>query len=495
MRGIKVEKYNLKRVNKVNLIIVLSISLLLSVQSFATGDISYGKQILLCTGAASIITIIAYFVKFNGTAKGIIMCGTPFIAGYVTSFLRGDVSSFYVTYLATGCLCALYFNRKILISHGILINIFLVGGGILFPERTYGVIGFKEFSTKYVALNCSLMILYFLIKWGSQFIQSALEEGVKSSSYSDKLEATMMNIDNSAKELNSSIVSLNNNIIEVSETSNLITEAVEEITKGVEEEAHSISTIANIISDASTTIENAQRLSEEVEAISSNANQLVDTSATDIDIISDQMKTIDKSVKAAVSTVSDLYGAMESINDFLGGIEAISKQTNLLALNANIEAARAGEAGKGFGVVANEVRKLADQSKSITEDIHKIIDSLKIKTSNALNEVQQGDMAVEQGQATAVSVKNNFVRLSESFKTIDENISSESKLIDNMVKTFIQVRENIESISAISEEHAATTEHILSSIAEQNDKVIEIASSIDGITKLSGNLENMTNGK
>lgn len=486
------ELYNLKRVQKLDLIIVVVISLLLSVQAFATGDLQYGKQIFFCTGAASLFVVIVYFIKINGNLKGALMSIAPFIAAYVTSFIKGDVSYFYVTYLAGACLAALYFNKKILITYGAVLNLFLVGGAIVFPQQTYRSIGFQDFATKYVAVNCSLFVLYLLIKWGGQFIASALEESSKSKNYLEKLKVTMEKVDGNAKQLNSNIVELNNNINEINEKSDLVTKSVEEITKGVEEEAHNISNIAAIVGDASANMEDIERASKKIENTSESAMNLVNISEKDIETISNQIITINDSVKATVITVTELEKAMENINNFLQGIEAISDQTNLLALNANIEAARAGEAGRGFAVVANEVRNLADESKNITRDIHNIIDSIKIKTSNALKEIHEGDLAVEQGKVISATMRENFSKLSTSFEHINSNINNENEMIGNVFNTFMQVRENIEGISAISEEHAATTENILTSIEDQGSRIGEISKAIEEITKLSEDLKNIT---
>ena len=104
----------------------------------------------------------------------------------------------------------------------------------------------------------------------------------------------------------------------------------------------------------------------------------------DMDMIIEKVTLIDNSTKNTSTIIEDLNEKIKDIDNIVVIIHEISEQTNLLALNAAIEAARAGEAGKGFAVVAEEIRKLADETHTYSEEISKITSSVISSSTNAV---------------------------------------------------------------------------------------------------------------
>ena len=164
-------------------------------------------------------------------------------------------------------------------------------------------------------------------------------------------------------------------------------------------------------------------------------------------------------------------------------IQSISDQTNLLALNAAIEAARAGEQGKGFAAVAEEIRKLAEQSAGFTEDIRKDIDSLKADVERAVN-TMNGVAGLMQSQ------NEKLEETGEKFEQISEAIEKSQKIVKMLDESSKEIEEKnavivkvIENLSSVAEENAATTEEAAAAVATQVQSMEDISDASENLDK------------
>ncbi len=224
--------------------------------------------------------------------------------------------------------------------------------------------------------------------------------------------------------------------------------SLEEITSGVQEVASS----AQIVSKT------AQDLTEQNERTQEKANEgekLINQVVTYVE------KTTEQTIYT-VKQVTALANETKEVEDILQTISSIAEQTNLLALNAAIEAARAGEAGKGFAVVADEIRKLAEESKTsannISSIIRKILDSAK---------------ATEQASSSTVSIVNETNELA---KTVKDQFSEILNKVDETTRL-------VESLTATSEEQGAAAEEIATSMDSITKSVVEISEDTQGVSK------------
>ncbi len=119
-------------------------------------------------------------------------------------------------------------------------------------------------------------------------------------------------------------------------------------------------------------------------------------------------------------------------------------------------------------VLAEEVRKLAEQSAYTVRQIYQIINQIKEKTKNVIDEVSRGQIASQDGEKVVEVVNQNFEMIQVSFKDIDRYISDEINKIGNIADLFSSINVEVESIAGISEEQAASTEELLSTLEEQN---------------------------
>jgi methyl-accepting chemotaxis protein len=180
------------------------------------------------------------------------------------------------------------------------------------------------------------------------------------------------------------------------------------------------------------------------------------------------MESISSTTKEGAEKVKALGAKSEQIGNIVETINGISEQTNLLALNAAIEAARAGEAGRGFAVVADEVRKLAEESQKATAQI-----------SGLIGEIQE-----EIGGAVA-SMDINTTQVDEGVKAVRDSLAA----FEEIPLLVGQVNKAIAQISAISEENAAGAEEVSASVEEVTSAMQQVASAAQQLSKGASDLK------
>lgn len=198
----------------------------------------------------------------------------------------------------------------------------------------------------------------------------------------------------------------------------------------------------------------------------------------------DQMQLITDSVSQSAEVVQELNESSKQIGEIVEVISGIAGQTNLLALNAAIEAARAGEQGRGFAVVADEVRKLAEESQKAAQRITGIIQQIQSKTDMAVSLMKRGHHDVLDGSQVMAETGKQFQHivylvngLTEAIKEINTDIEKNAAFSSQVLQSVNKVREmavhtatSTETISAASEEQLASMEEVATSSRLLSDK-------------------------
>ena len=205
-----------------------------------------------------------------------------------------------------------------------------------------------------------------------------------------------------------------------------------------------------------------------------------------------QMKVIEQKTDHTANIISELEDRSQQIGQIVEAITTIADQTNLLALNAAIEAARAGEAGRGFSVVAEEVRKLAEQSAKSAKEITELIQEIQERTNNAVSFMNDSKKEVKTGAEVANLAGENFAeiltRVSEITNQIHEISAASQELTSgtdtvvmsahHTIKESEKAAEETQSISAATEQQSAAVEEIATASKHLADMAMELQNSI-----------------
>ena len=432
-----------------------------------------------------------YFININSKIKAFIYAVIILIAGVQGFFASGGLDSHYIIFTSI-TLISLYFAKELLIYYGIVINIMLVVLFIIIPQQIVGAEGdWTVFLNEMVLINSAMACLFFSTKWGNELIISANKKEAEAGKLLIRLKETMNKVEKNTFVLDKTIQSVNKSIDASQQASININKAMHEMAEGSQQQAENINNINDTMSAAVADVNITKDISDSIHEDSQNMTLKVASGIQKIEQMENQMKVIKHTVNMSHSTVDELQQKIESIMGFLENINQIAEQTNLLALNAAIEAARAGEQGKGFAVVAEEVRKLADGSSKTVKDINRVIQDISIQTKTTVDYSIDGSKAAEVGEELISEVSSYFSEFKEAFNKTNQSLLKETKMIEKISNSFIKIQNDMENVACISEENAASTQEVVSTIELENDSMLSIGTSIKEIHALSGDLSSI----
>lgn len=200
--------------------------------------------------------------------------------------------------------------------------------------------------------------------------------------------------------------------------------------------------------------------------------------------VTEQMDKINEKVNALSNVIHSLKNNSQEIHRIIEIITDISNQTNLLALNAAIEAARAGEHGKGFGVVAQEVRKLAEQSAGAAESIRTILEQTGKETNQAVNVMEESQATVLKGNELVEKVAFTFTEIADSIEEVSLKGNNVSNAVVNANEKMEFMADSANEVITASSRSAQYLEQVAATTEEQNATMQELLES-------SGKLSNM----
>ncbi|AEB30630.1 methyl-accepting chemotaxis protein [Carnobacterium sp. 17-4] len=305
------------------------------------------------------------------------------------------------------------------------------------------------------------------------------------------VKSVMKGIAKASEDLSSHSEELNQSASEVKSGSEQVAITMQELATGSETQATTASNLAVVMENFTKKVQSTNKNGEKIKDSSMGVLSMTTEGKKYMEDTSRQMAKIDGIVQDAVAKMATLDNQTQEINNLVVIIQKIADQTNLLALNAAIEAARAGEHGRGFAVVADEVRKLAEQVAVSIADITGFVEKIQTESKRVSDSLQTGYVEVEEGTSQIAKTGQTFNQINASVTTMVDGIKGISENLESIKINSEIMNSSIEEIASVSEESAAGVEQTSAASQQITSSMEEVAGSSEQLANLAENLTEM----
>lgn len=329
---------------------------------------------------------------------------------------------------------------------------------------------------------------------GKGSYQSKDEMGELTSSFNQMsmtLQSIFTTVNDSTQQVASAAEELSASAEQSTKASEHVTITIQELASGSDVQVQNVdksSVVMNDIMEHTKSIfDNTEKITNDVlhaSKMSQDGNQAIEQVNKQMDSIYNNVTSLSQAVKSLDERTSEI-GQISNV------ISGISAQTNLLALNAAIEAARAGEHGKGFAVVADEVRKLAEESNKSTEQISNLISLIQKDAENTLNTMNKASEEVNSGIKVVNTAGSSFQKIDIAVNNVVSQIEDISKAVKDLTAGTEHVTGSINEVSEVAKESASITQNISAATEEQLASMEEISASSQSLATLADDLQNL----
>jgi len=269
----------------------------------------------------------------------------------------------------------------------------------------------------------------------------------------------------------------------------LISSSIQLVSDGADQQTFMSDESARSAEESSTSVTQIAEQANAVMELSISTNEKTKQGAEFVQETVSQMQSISTSVDETDKALITLNDRSKEIVHVLKLITDIAEQTNLLALNAAIEAARAGEAGKGFAVVADEVRKLSEQTRNSVSSISGIASEIELDTEKTVASINDVKERVNTGLEIARHTEETFHDILVSVERVKEQVSNITKVSNSINDQMVQVSTHAHEMSNVAKVTADSSNSVAAASEEQLASMEEVTAAAVSLANLAEELQ------
>jgi methyl-accepting chemotaxis protein len=280
---------------------------------------------------------------------------------------------------------------------------------------------------------------------------------------------------------------------EMSSSSESVASAIQDVARGTNTQAEDLSDISGILNDFGRELDDIVNSIKDININSNSISVMAGESNDNMESLIISVQDMKNSFENFTSKIHNLGENIKQINEITTVINSVANQTNLLALNAAIEAARAGEAGRGFSVVADEIRKLAEQSRVSSETISNLIGGISQETTVMVDSTETMSNKLSNQLDNINTAISSFKKIITSVNQIIpqiQRVDSTSNSVNNQ-KNLIQ--EKLEIASSVAQEVSASSEEIAASSEQMSASSQQVDATADELSNMTNDIVNQVN--
>lgn len=327
----------------------------------------------------------------------------------------------------------------------------------------------------------TLLKLYF-----KETTEHILLSAEKNESVAVKIIEVATDVEKQAEKMAGSLEDIDASTKDLNETMDNISQGTTSVAEAISAQTYQTQGIHQILNQATVS-------TRDMVSITNDANQALKLGSEAMNNLFEHVNNSIESSKDLSKVSSELQSKSDEVRGVTDIIMSISSQTNLLALNASIEAARAGELGKGFAVVAEEIRNLADKTRTETENISNLLDSLSKDASEMNNKVLENVKLSTLENEFANIASDKFKEITLKTNDLSEYVQSLSKQMEELLQSNNTIVDNISTLSASSQEISASTQEACTTSERNVELIKNFSEAMNCILEEINSLKQFTN--